>query len=616
MEKNLVRIQAPPVATVFPPFPLFASRLGLKITLPYLLLVMFLGVVVAYVVGRLVAGSLEERFYNQLLDTGRRFSDSMVTIEQEDLALLRLVSHTEGVIAAVAQQDQAALRRLVVPLVANANIPLLILVDRDGHPVFGVYRSPGNSRQSDYETVVGGEEMGEIGFVRRVLNGETDEQGDKFAGIAPSPSGLAFYVAGPLLAGDQRVGAILVGNYLDEIVTRLDQLTLARVTLYDADGAALASTLASQGRERLQLPAGLYDYINTNLGQRVVPREVILNGREYVELFGSFQTRRTEQIGIFSVALPRDLLIQAGDLTRGQILSLFVLAIVAIVITGLLISSQIVRPVRLLVAASQRVAEGDLNQQVPISSSDEIGFLATTFNRMVAGLREREFIREAFGRFITPEVRDLILRRQAGFSGEKRVVTILFSDIRGFTALSEQYPPETVVRFLNEYFGVIVSVVSNYGGIVNKFGGDSTLVIFGAPVAYADHARRAIDAALDICSRLADLNRQRRARGEPTLRTGIGVNTGEVVAGTVGALDRVEYTVIGDTVNVSARLQGLTKDLPDYDVLVAASTYNALSPTERDRFPLKALGDFPLRGKANSVKVYGLAGIQEGADAA
>jgi adenylate cyclase len=264
-----------------------------------------------------------------------------------------------------------------------------------------------------------------------------------------------------------------------------------------------------------------------------------------------------------------------------------------------------VQPVRELVQATHRVAEGDLHTEVPVRGADEIGMLAQAFNEMVQGLREREFIKDAFGRLVAHEVRDQILSGAVTLHGEARVVTTLFTDIREFTRLSEKYDPQEVVEFLNEYFTVVVGAVEVYDGTVNEFGGDSTLVIFGAPQRQPDHASRAIQAGLEIRRRLGELNARRIARGDVPIHTGIGVNTGEVVAGTIGSEQRMEYTVIGDAVNVSARIQGLTKEYLGYDILVSQATYEALGE-DREQFRFQNLGQATIRGKREPVTLYAL----------
>jgi class 3 adenylate cyclase len=170
--------------------------------------------------------------------------------------------------------------------------------------------------------------------------------------------------------------------------------------------------------------------------------------------------------------------------------------------------------------------------------------------------------------------------------------------------LSEKLQPQEVVQLLNEYLGLMTAAVSEHDGVVNKFGGDSILAIFGAPQSQEDHASRAVQAALAMKRRLTTLNEWRRGRGEMELANGIGLSTGPVVAGVIGSQDRLEYTVIGDVVNVASRLETLTKDYPRYDLLVTAETKDAVG--DLAGLAIDDLGDIQVKGRVRPVRVFGL----------
>ena len=265
----------------------------------------------------------------------------------------------------------------------------------------------------------------------------------------------------------------------------------------------------------------------------------------------------------------------------------------------------LVRPVLELTRAARAVQQGDFTRpRVPVRTEDELGVLASSFNTMVAGLAERERERDIFGRLVSPEVREKLLGGELRLGGETRHVAVLFSDIRGFSTLSEQMDPQGVVALLNEYLTEMAEAVRPYQGYINNFIGDAIVVIFGAPLQQPDIERRAARAALAMQTRLAALNARRVARGDFPIETGIGICAGEVVAGQIGSPERLLYTVIGDTVNVAARLESLTKDYPRHSILVNAAVARAVR--EEPGLRIESLGPIRLKGRAEPVDVSAL----------
>ncbi len=270
----------------------------------------------------------------------------------------------------------------------------------------------------------------------------------------------------------------------------------------------------------------------------------------------------------------------------------FALYMAFIVDAGLI--QPLLAPLREVAAATARVRGGDASAAVPVSTLDELGDLAAAFNEMQRGLRERASLHAAFGSYVDPALAQRLLDSgSAVFEGEELVVTVLFADVRDFTAYAEGVDPGEAVRLLNRLFDVVVPVLHEHGGHANHYLGDGLLAVFGAPQPLARHADAAVAAAVDI---------QRRVRAElgAELTLGIGINTGPVIAGTVGGGGRHEFTVIGDTVNTSARVEQLTKDTGDA-VLITEATRQALSiPRPRSR----TRGAFDLKGKSSAVTVH------------
>jgi class 3 adenylate cyclase len=264
----------------------------------------------------------------------------------------------------------------------------------------------------------------------------------------------------------------------------------------------------------------------------------------------------------------------SGTAKPGAVLYLGVSFIAFGVIQGWLIATSVARPVRELAMKMARVKQNDLDASAAVVSTDEVGQLADGFNQMVAGLRQAEFVKDTFGRYVTSQVRDEILGGKVQLGGERRTVTVLFSDIRDYTAMSENQQPEEVVAFLNAYLDVMVNIIVEEGGTVDKFIGDAIMAVFGVPLAKDDDATRAVRAAVRMLRTLEQLNADRAAGGLAPLKIGIGLHTGPVVAGNIGSSKKMEYTIIGDAVNTASRIEQLTKTLGE-PLLISAETHLA-----------------------------------------
>jgi class 3 adenylate cyclase len=281
------------------------------------------------------------------------------------------------------------------------------------------------------------------------------------------------------------------------------------------------------------------------------------------------------------------------------------IAVLAGVLLAQGIGSAISAPVSELARAARRVREGDLGYRFKVSGNDELAVLARAYNEMVTGLQEREWLRDMFGRFVSQEVAEALRSGQVELAGENRVVSVLFCDIRNFTARSERSSPEDMVALLNEYLPVVVDAARAHQGTVNKFGGDSTLVIYGAPRPLQESAYHALQTAIEMRKNLKILNERLVARGEDPIQIGVGINTGQVLAGAIGPEARQEYTVIGDTVNLASRIEALNKTYPQYGILISGQTYDALGG-RREAFDFVDLGELSIRGKGAPVSVWAL----------
>ncbi len=282
---------------------------------------------------------------------------------------------------------------------------------------------------------------------------------------------------------------------------------------------------------------------------------------------------------------------------EGLIVAAFVLMIAMLAVTLGILLVQGLEQIRMGLEA---VRQGQLDVRIPILSDDEVGDLADGFNQMVKALQEQYKTRSLFNHYVSPEVATYALQHGVQRDGMMTTATILFSDIRNFTSLAEKLSPRDVMSLLNRYFQAMEEAIRAYGGVINKFIGDSLMAVFGTPLnPLPDRAEVAVWAALEMLRVLQLFNEDQRARHEPELRIGIGIATGEVVAGNVGGVERFEYTVIGNAVNVASRLESMTKEMK-VPLLLDERTAMEVA----DAFPLRLLGELQVRGKQEPVTVY------------
>lgn len=288
------------------------------------------------------------------------------------------------------------------------------------------------------------------------------------------------------------------------------------------------------------------------------------------------------------------------------------LAFLVVITLGVFLAHQITHPLSQIVAASAEVARGNLEVKVPSRGNDEVMVLAYAFNYMVSGLQEGFIYRDLLGRTVSPEVREALRHSFASgdlrLEGQTATATVLISDIRGFTALSEKEEPTTILNWLNEYFGEIVPVVTSHGGVVDKFEGDAMLAFFGilpTPLPAQESAYHACQAAVEMLEVIDRINARRTGRGEPPLMTGISINSGTLTAGSLGTSDRLNYTIIGDTVNTTQRMGEVTRAFGESGIVISKKTLDALGGLQGN-FCLEPLGQHTFKGKKQMMWMFRL----------
>jgi class 3 adenylate cyclase len=411
----------------------------------------------------------------------------------------------------------------------------------------------------------------------------------------------------------------------EDIQRRLTQLPL--LTARTVAGLALVATvfrtslpwwLESSNVALLQKPA-IADYIATCVVLTVfyftytyfVVSDYLTNlcnfifhhyGRNLELFFGSYTLKFLVALVVISVAplaaIVVDLFSYTGERQQAEILVDVASAVLGVAISAYFISRSLLRPLGVLSRAMTTVAGGDLAVRMPVTSNDEVGEVTGQFNNMVEGLRERERIRETFGRYVDESVATAILRSQGdgALAGETREATVLFTDIEGFTSIAEWLPADQLVAALNEYLETVLAPIRAYGGVVNTFIGDGLFASFNMPLACEGHAPAAVRAAIDIQRAVSS-----RTFGDSgvAFATRIGINTGTLIGGTVGAGQRMSFALLGDAVNLAARLEQLNKE-HGTTILVSHSTQAGCG----DSFVFASLGDVTIRGRSGTVAVY------------
>lgn len=317
--------------------------------------------------------------------------------------------------------------------------------------------------------------------------------------------------------------------------------------------------------------------------------------------FGNFGLKIGVALGFSSVAplvlIAVEIISYTGDRLVREILVDLIASAFVLPIVLYWVSRSLTNPLRRLDRGIEKVAGGDLSVRLPVTSNEEVGELTARFNQMTVGLRERDKLRETFGKYVSESVASRLLQESADgrLSGQTREATLMFTDIDGFTTLSERADPDALIAALDEYLAVVLPPIQRNGGVVNTFIGDGLFASFNLPLANDDHAAAAVAAALEI----VEATQERVFAGGLRLPTRIGINTGLVIGGTIGAGDRLSYTLLGDAVNTAARLQELNKR-HGTRILVAQTSLLRAGP----RFRFTSLGDMEIRGRSERLPIH------------
>ncbi len=597
-------------------YPQVRFPVQLKITLPYLVLAVLFALATAYIISQVVFDSVQDRYFNQLVASSKQGSDWMVREEERLLSTLRLVANTQGISESLAQNDSERLRNLVLPLAMNTNEDAIDIIDLSGVSQLSLRRDAGVSAGS-YSTGRGETLFQTLPFFRKVFNGISDSLGDKYSGLAELPQGKYLFVSGPIYSTEGGLsGVILVGKSLTNLIREIQSDTLANVSLYGPQGEILISTVFTNGPAQ-PIGADLAARAFSSQGQTGISRELTVDSVNYTELISVWEARSGQlDLGLIGISLPQAYLVRTSQVTRIQVFVLSLAAILLIIVIGVYLANLITRPLLRLVAASMEVAKGNLDIKVESKGNDEVAVLAHSFNSMIAGLQEGSIYRDLLGRSVSPEVREQLRQTFSSgnlrLEGQETVATVMLADIRDFTAMAEKSDPATIFDWLNEYFGILLPAITNNNGVVNKLDGDAVLAFYGILPKFLEpqmSAYQACRAALEMDEAVSRLNEKRIVRGNLPFITGIGIHTGVVMAGGLGTHDRIHYTIIGDTVNTTQRVESLTRELfTDNGIIITQATLDALGG-KLDEFVVKQIGLQHVKGKEEKIMVYHLVAL-------
>ncbi len=320
---------------------------------------------------------------------------------------------------------------------------------------------------------------------------------------------------------------------------------------------------------------------------------------------GSFKKIEFGGSGVIAAVEEEKVLEEVNSLQRRNIYLLVIVLASAILIV-FFYSRSITGPLVRLVGATREIIQGNFHVNIKNSSKDEIGNLTDSFIQMGRGLEEREKIKDAFGKFVNKDLAEQVMKGTIKLGGERKEVAVFFSDIRSFTAISEKLEPEEVVEFLNQYMTRMVKCVNDTKGVVDKYIGDAIMAVWGAPVSTGNDTENAINGALMMRATLAEFNTGRGGDKHPVIRIGCGINTGPVLAGQIGSDERMEYTVIGDTVNLASRIESLNKPFGT-DILISEDAYAKV----KDIFAVEKMQSIKVKGKSEAQNVYAVIGRRD-----
>ena len=562
------------------------SRLRTKIFLAFSALILVLLLLTLWFTQLAVSRQVQSTLKNELVTTGQVFQGLVVERGERLLANSTLLAADFALKKAIATYDPTTLASVALNYQERIGVDLLWITDETG-----VFLADATGMQPS------GKELGAFAPLAEALN-----SGEPAAAVAEMQGMLFQLVAVPILGPDV-IGFLILGKAIDDATARqLREDTGSDISFLTAKQLFASSWPTTEKNILFPQGAIIPRLLQTAQGGAFL---TALDGERFLSILVPIASRLSRPLYAL-VQQSYDKALAPLNALRRYITGIGAVSILAALVIGISLARGITSPVQGLVSGMREVLKGNFAHRLEAKREDEIGFLAHSFNEMVAGLEEREKIKDTFGRFVSRDVAEAVLSNRVPLAGERRDVSILFQDIRGFTKIGEMLDSVELLTLLNQFFTEAVAAVETEGGIVKQFTGDGVMALFGAPVAHTDDPERAVRAALGMLGRLERLTARRSSQDLPTFRIGVGIHTGEVVAGKIGPDRRVEYGVVGDPVNLASRIEGLTKDVYA-DILVSKTTASRLGPG----FRLGRIATLPVKGKEKTVNVVEVLGYEE-----
>ncbi|MBF0344138.1 MAG: adenylate/guanylate cyclase domain-containing protein [Nitrospirae bacterium] len=436
-------------------------------------------------------------------------------------------------------------------------------------------------------------------YASQELIEKTEEEGE-VSSITTRDGGYFQIVIVPILAPDP-IAWLVIGFMINDTVLKdISSLIIAQISVFHLSANGKLNLVASTLSEDLR--KYLVGQVNVNILNAEEEQSLRLGQSEYISFISLMEKRKGSS---FFILLQRSLneVLRPYNLLRTRFAIITLISLLISFVVSIRISRSVTKPVSTIVVGVRQIENGNYNINIEVNQKDELGELSTAFNNMARGLQERDLVSDLLGKVVSPAIAKELLSKKVELGGEEKEVTILFSDIRSFTTLSENTTPTMILNLLNRYLTVMSEIIERHGGVIDKYIGDAIMALFGAPISHPDDVDRALNAALDMTEELEILNMDFQKSNIPPINIGIGINTDIVVAGNMGSVVRHNYTVIGDGVNLASRLEGLTKNY-NTRIIISESTYKKA----KEKYTIEQLGEVLVKGKHKPTVIYALTG--------
>ncbi len=587
--------------------------LGVKLTLPFLVVVLLVALGSAVIATSYFNRQAQTGFDSQVASTSKLASTWMASQQSQMNQTLRLMTNAQGMADAIQSGNSQALRLLVLPVAANSDEETVEILNKQGISLLSLRKTP-EDLPGLYDAYNGETFFQQVNFVEQALQSKGDAS---TSGLARTPWGNYLYICRPVNAQDGSVvGTACIGRSPERIAKQLEAETQTNVTFYDTSGKPLASTLFT-GTQSSPLNQSVLEQVSASKNSQSPTRSLEMGKSQYSEILNPWTAGNGASLGTYGLAVARSPLIIPGNLDVMEILSFLVAAVLIVILMGLLLANSTTARVRKLTQASAAIASGNTNIQIDTEGGDEFATLAKSFRQMTEGLQEVALTRDVLGHSATPELREELRHSMAlqnlRLEGQEMRVTILIANLPGFPELLKQAGVDHVFEWLNEYYGLMAPIIHQHGGIIHAIDGESMSAYFGVlPTADStdQSARAACSAAVDLQKALAEFNAGRAEAGDPEMTTNIAINTGPAVAGALGFGEKVDYILLGQADQEARSLTSLTPVLGEQNSIYLSQDTATAIQANGGSYSLQPLAIRDRKDPASERFVYRLLTVQ------